>query len=194
MGPPPKPADQRARRNAGPAMTRLPAAGRDGRPPRFPLGPDVILTTKLRLAREKERQLELDLLDNPQNRSLERRHDSARERAEILQAQVDAQKSAESKLWRELWATPQAVEWERLRWHRDVALYVRHQVLAELGDLDSAKEARQRSDRLGLTPQAMLRLRWVVDDVPAAVAGPSRTPARPASRFGDLRVVDNASA
>lgn len=175
-------------------MTRLPAAGRQGKAPRFPLGPDVVLAARLRLARQKESQLAEALEFDPDNRSLERRLDGARERAEILQAQVDAQKSAESKLWRELWATPQAVEWERMRWHRDVALYVRHQVLAEHGDMESAKEARQRSDRLGLTPQAMMRLRWVVDDVPAAAAESSRTPARPASRFGDLRVVDSASA
>ena len=195
MGPPPKPSDQRARRNAGPAMTRLPAAGRQGRAPKWPLDADVVLATKLRLARAKEQTLVDALGEDPGNRSIERRLDAARERAEILQAQVDAQKRCEAKLWRELWATPQAVEWERLRWHRDVALYVRHQVLAELGDLDSAKEARQRSDRLGLTPQAMLRLRWAVEDGPASAiaAAPVGRRAERRGRFADLRVVDSAT-
>ena len=56
---------------------------------------------------------------------------------------------------------------ERLGWLRDVAQYTRHKVMAELGDMDSAREARQWSDRLGLSPMSMLRLRWqiVVDEV-----------------------------
>jgi hypothetical protein len=37
-GPPPKPDDQRRRRNATVAMTKLPAEGRPGRPPTWPLG------------------------------------------------------------------------------------------------------------------------------------------------------------
>lgn len=64
--------------------------------------------------------------------------------------------------------------------------------MGELGELDAAKEARMWSDRLGLTPLAMLRLRWEVshDEVAerrsekpatAASAAPSRR----------LRVVDN---
>lgn len=36
-GPPPKPADQRRRRNAAPTTTQLPAAGRKGDPPKWPL-------------------------------------------------------------------------------------------------------------------------------------------------------------
>ena len=36
-GPPPKPAGQRRRRNAAPSTVRLPASGREGRPPRWPL-------------------------------------------------------------------------------------------------------------------------------------------------------------
>lgn len=37
MGPAPKPDDQRARRNARPAKVYLPAAGRKGKPPAWPL-------------------------------------------------------------------------------------------------------------------------------------------------------------
>ena len=68
----------------------------------------------------------------------------------------------ELALWTELWSTPQAVAWERLRWVRDVAQYVRWKVQGELGDLEASKEARQLSDRLGLTPLAMLRLGWTI--------------------------------
>ena len=71
----------------------------------------------------------------------------------------------ESDLWRDLWALPQAVAWERLGYTREVALYVRHQVSAELGSLEHAKEARMRSDRLGLTPAALRSLQWeIVED------------------------------
>jgi len=40
-GPPPKPAGQRRRRNAVPSTVRLPAAGRVGRAPRWPLAGSV---------------------------------------------------------------------------------------------------------------------------------------------------------
>jgi hypothetical protein len=77
---------------------------------------------------------------------------------------IDALNLAEIELevWAEAWATPQAVAWERLGWTRDVAQYVRWKVLGEAGGLDEAKEARQWSDRLGLSPLALLRLNWSV--------------------------------
>lgn len=108
-GPPPNP--NRRRRNATVAMTQLPAEGRQGEPPAWPLG---------------------------------------------------TADEAEAALWADLWATPQAVAWERLRYGREVALYVRWQLLAETGQTEAAKEARFWSDRLGLNPVAMLRLRWEI--------------------------------
>lgn len=79
------------------------------------------------------------------------------------------QHKLELAIWRQLWRTPQAVAWERLIWTRDVAGYARNKSLAELGDLDRDKEARLLGDRLGLTPMALLRLRWeiVADEVAA---------------------------
>jgi hypothetical protein len=70
--------------------------------------------------------------------------------------------AAERSLWAELWALPQAVMWEQLHCGREVAQYVRWKVKAEAGSLDAAKEARQLGDRLGMTPLALLRLRWEV--------------------------------
>lgn len=72
----------------------------------------------------------------------------------------------EVAVWAELWALPQAVEWERLGWTRTVARYVRLLVEAEQPDADTTlrAETRQLEDRLGLTPMAMLRLRWDVGD------------------------------
>lgn len=68
----------------------------------------------------------------------------------------------EWKLWRELWATPQAVMWERLGWTRVVARYVRCALAAEELNKDAMSEARQLEDRLGLTPKAMRLLLWTV--------------------------------
>lgn len=96
----------------------------------------------------------------------------------------------ESELWRDLWSLPQAVAWDRLGYTREVALYVRHQVSAELGSLDHAREARMRSDRLGLTPTALRSLQWeIVEDE----VGEARD-AKPATPERKLRAVDPAAS
>lgn len=192
MGPPPKPEDQRRRRNATVAMVRLPAEGRTKATPKWPLIPDVILTTKKELAEDKVEDLRFKFNEaegeGKPTGAIERRLDQALERLAICEAQLREQKALEASLWRDLWKLPQAVQWERLGWLRDVAQYVRHKVLAELGDLDSAKEARQWSDRLGLSPMAMLRLRWeVVADEVAQKREEKKAPAPPRRR---LKVVD----
>ncbi|OZE77212.1 hypothetical protein CH305_18415 [Rhodococcus sp. 15-649-2-2] len=68
----------------------------------------------------------------------------------------------EAVVWRQIWRTPQAVQWERFGWSHDVAIYVRMLVIGENGDVKALSEARQWSDRLGLNPAAMLRNRWRV--------------------------------
>jgi len=186
MGPPPKPDDQRRRRNATVAMTRLPAEGRKGPAPKWPLIPDIVVSAKRDLAAAKVEGLEFDLAEG---KPVERKLDAARERLAILDRQLAEQSALEASLWKDLWKLPQAVQWQRLGWTRDVAQYVRHKVLAELGDLDSAREARQWSDRLGLSPMAMLRLRWevVADEVGERRSERQAAP-QPARRR--LKVVD----
>lgn len=110
-GPPPKPDGQRVRRSAPLAgsVTKLPAEGRAGDAPLWPLSGDA------------------------------------------------------PTVWFELWATPQAAAWERMGWSRVVARYCG--VLLEAESTSSAAllgEVRQLEDRLGLSPMAMLRLRWEV--------------------------------
>ena len=90
----------------------------------------------------------------------------------------------ESVVWRQIWRTPQAVAWERLGWHHDVALYVRLLVVGERGNISALTEMRQWSDRLGLNPAAMLRNRWRVstDEVGQRRSDrPSSPVSRPAS-------------
>ncbi|MFJ8474212.1 hypothetical protein [Kitasatospora sp. NPDC094011] len=74
MGPAPKPAGERRRRNATMAMTRLPAEGRPGDPPRFPLAPLVAKDDDLGLLREREADLWTDLWSTPQAVMWERTH------------------------------------------------------------------------------------------------------------------------
>lgn len=106
---PPKP--DAARRNARSGVVMLPAKGRTGIAPNWPLDPATL---------------------------------------------------GEAELWRQLWATPQAVAWERHGWTRVVARYCRIVILAEAMGKDALSEARQLEDRLGLTPKAMRMLMWQV--------------------------------
>lgn len=192
MGPPPKAAGQRARRNATIAMTRLPAKGREGKAPRWPLIPDIETKARRDVWAGKVDRLEYDFEEaqaegKPNVDQVERKLDRAREQLAVYEARLREQARLERALWRDLWKLPQATEWERLGWTRDVAQYVRHKVLAELGEIDSAREARQWSDRLGLSPLAMLRLRWEVTDQSAEQ--PARRTGARSGRYAGLKVV-----
>ena len=142
-GPTPKPPDQRRRRNATVPMVQLPAEGRQGKPPKWPL-PAV----------------------------------SPKDLAKL-----------ELEIWAELWATPQAAVWERLRWTRDIAQYARLKAAGEMGSMKAVAEARQMGDRLGLNPQALLRVRWEIAPDEVAVAR-TRRPSKN-SRRSKLRIADS---
>ncbi|MFG1839114.1 hypothetical protein ACGFH8_11845 [Micromonospora sp. NPDC049175] len=70
----------------------------------------------------------------------------------------------ERRAWEQLWATPQAVAWEQLRWTRTVARYCRVMIAAEQPDASAAllAQATVLEDRLGLTPKSMRLLLWHV--------------------------------
>lgn len=69
-------------------------------------------------------------------------------------------------VWSELWGTPQAVAWVEFGWSRVVARYALVLVASERAGVPISLhgELRLLEDRLGLTPLAMRRLMWVVDD------------------------------
>lgn len=195
IGPAPKPAADRRRRNATFATTKLPAGGRQGSAPRWPLLADIVTTERRDSARRLADELELQLLEpeltGRARSAAQKKHDAANTEANILDRQLEAQGQVEAELWGELWATPQAAAWERLGWTREVAQYVRWKVKAESGDLDASKEARQLADRLGLNPLAMLRLRWEVAPDEVAEQRQDRTERqRPISARQRLKVVD----
>ena len=192
MGPAPKHPDQRARRNATVAMTRLPAEGRKGRAPAWPLGGDVKIETEIELLKLAIRDLgdELDWASTSRERSaLRRKIERTKKALAKAQAMAKAATAAEKRIWAALWKTPQAVMWEKRGWFREVALYARHQAKAEAGSLDDSKEARQREDRLGLNDLAMLRLRWEIADESAQKSGPAPRSTRNSSKYRNLKVV-----
>ncbi|MFC6017788.1 hypothetical protein ACFP2T_16425 [Plantactinospora solaniradicis] len=78
-----------------------------------------------------------------------------------LPGRMDA---AEREAWAQLWATPQAVAWERLGWTRTVARYCRMMVQAEKRDASAALlgQVTILEDRLGLTPKSMRILLWQI--------------------------------
>jgi hypothetical protein len=163
-GPPPNP--NARRRNARSPFVQLPAEGRSGPAPDWPLPQDLDLLVKLQVAQQV-----VDELGSRDDLSAaeKRRMNQALEKVVFLSHKVDHIDDAEQALWLELWRSPQAVAWERHRYHREVAQYVRWKVRAEWGDMEAAKEARALSDRLGLTPLALLRLQWqIVEDEVAA--------------------------
>lgn len=160
-GPAPKP--DAVRRNSRVGPLRLPAEGRKGKPPKWPLDPDPEPTARLKLLNEEIDTLELVAQgEGRPARAAERKLFNLRLQVEVLTAKIEASAAAEAKLWTQLWATPQAVAWQRLGWTRVVARYTRLALAAESMDAKALPEARQLEDRLGLTPKAMRMLMWEV--------------------------------
>jgi len=86
---------------------------------------------------------------------------------------LDTPTDAEKLQWQKLWTLPQAVMWERLRCEDTVALYVRaFQRAAYADDQRLIMEVRQLDSKLGLSPRAMLDLRWEIELAPVEAAAP----------------------
>ncbi len=70
----------------------------------------------------------------------------------------------ETAKWEDLWRLPQAVKWEEMHAEDTVALYVRT-LIAAVEDIDNTKllaEVRQLDAKLGISPKAMLNIRWTI--------------------------------
>lgn len=104
---------------------------------------------------------------------------------------LEDQTASELDAWADLWATPQAVAWEKLGWTRLVARFCRLMVASEQHDATAAllAEVRQLEDRLGLSPMSMRRLLWQItsDEV-----GEKRSERASETVRGRLRAVDGA--
>ncbi|MCH8628527.1 hypothetical protein MM440_12305 [Arsenicicoccus piscis] len=125
----------------------------------------------------------------------QRRLNEATQGLAVARVELEQTCATETELWETLWRTPQASMWDgSAAFTREVATFVRWQVRAEQGDLKAAGEARQRSDRLGLTPLALMRLRAEVERAEDAEARgqrrrTSRTPTDAAPARPDPRQV-----
>lgn len=198
-GPPPDPhALRRDRPSDKDGWTTLPAQGYDGKIPAWPLIDDVALRAKRDIARRAADGVAAEIEDETDSRKragLRKKAKDAEEQVTILDRQIEAQRQLEASLWKDLWRTPQAAVWIRLGWRRDVAQYVRHKVMGELGSLDDAKEARQWSDRLGLNPAAMLRNRWRIAADEVAAKRADRAPVVPRTSARDrLKALDGGAS
>ncbi len=168
-GPPPKHPSVRARRNNPKKdFVTLPAAGRKGPIPVWLLEVDLRLQATLDLASDRQTALLMEIEqaeDGRERGRLKRELARVEMVAATTRLQIEQGRDAEVALWATLWATPQAVLWEQTHAHREVAQYVRWKIRAEQGDVKAASEARLLSDRLGLNPLALLRLRAEVERV-----------------------------
>lgn len=167
-GPPPNP--NARRRNARVGVVLLPSEGRRGDAPEWPLPDDPTLTARIEFLTEEIAELEeRELADGKLSRADAAKWARKREALRATEHKLEATRANEVEMWADLWSSPQAVEWERQGWTREVAQYVRWKTRAELGDLAASKEARMLSDRLGLNPKAMRALMWqIVEDDLAA--------------------------
>lgn len=109
---------------------------------------------------------------------------------------LPAPSADETKLWRDLWRTPQAVAWDELGAGRVVARYVAF--VAAMTDLSAdasaslvktlATEVRLLEDRLGLSPMAMRHLGWEIGGGASFATGAPPS-AGPSGRADALRVI-----
>lgn len=159
-GPSGNPNAIRRNHRVGPVV--LPAEGFKGRMPSWPLPENPRMAARIRLIHDELELLEERDLDDDLSRTEKTKLTRTRERLAIAEAERDAILETEKDLWKKLWRTPQACEWARLRWDRDVAQYVRHKAAAEIGSLEDSREARQRGHHLGLTPKGMKDLMWTI--------------------------------
>jgi hypothetical protein len=118
-------------------MTRLPAGGRKGRIPNWPLIDDVRKAALLDVAEGTITRLREELRDpelyGAARASRERKLQAAEVEVAVLTRQLAAQRGLETKLWREVWKTPQAVAWERLGYLNEIGQYVRWKVARRAG-------------------------------------------------------------
>ncbi|MGZ6852479.1 MAG: phage terminase small subunit [Mycobacteriaceae bacterium] len=167
-GPAPKHPSVRARRNDPKKdFTSLPAQGRPGKAPAWPLQPDVKMTAEHQLAlyRVANLQVEIEGTEDGRTKGRLRRSLAAAElTAATLALQIEQATDAERELWDELWSTPQATMWEASSaFARMLAQFVRWNIKAEQGDLKAAAEARARYKDFGLTPSTLTALKVEIE-------------------------------
>lgn len=158
---------------------KLPASGRKGRTPPWPLDREKAPT------KAEVKELEARAAD------LENELAAEAASAELARIEkVQRIQKREGVLWARLWRKPQAIVWDLFGQHDEVAIYVRTLVDSEqIGARPNVRTLlRQQQEALGLSLPGLARNRWVIVDDEAAAAQPApapqaaSTPARPSAR------------
>jgi hypothetical protein len=163
-GPPPDPMALRRDRPSDGDWIRLPAEGRKGNAPAWPLrSPTALLDHLLTYGKDGE----------PTNSAVVDRIGKATAKREL-------------EVWRREWRRPQAVMWERLGLEVEVAFYVRALVWAEAPDapVNLRTFVKQLQESLGISLPGLARNRWVIAD---AAPTPAAAPRARAGRSGRER-------
>jgi hypothetical protein len=109
---------------------------------------------------------------------------------------LDGQSDREAVLWESFWRKPQAVVWDRLGQHVEVAMFVRNLTFAEIpgAPVNLGTLVRQQMDSLGLTTPGLRANRWRIarDEVAAkrADAAPSAAVASSRSSRDRLKAIN----
>lgn len=148
--------------------------------PDWPLGEDLTLKAFASAAAEALAEINADIEGESDGRKLgglRRRQQAARDKLVLADLKVGMAHDLELEIWRDLWSLPQAGSWRAQGYFRELAQYARHKARAEGGSLDDAREARQWSDRLGLSPRAaaQMGLKFAAG-APVPAGGNSRPP------------------
>lgn len=187
-GPAPKHPSRRARRNNAKSDFRTLPAVVDGPIPEWPLPPDASMAARLETARDLVARLQSDMVDEVDGRKvarMRRQLAAAEIEAATVELQLQQAVDGEMQLWAEMWEMPQAVVWLETHSERAVAQYVRLKIRAEQGSLPASTEARQWSDRLGLNPLALFRLRVEIEHAEEAAAAAEKRRGEPPAAAGD---------
>lgn len=140
--------------------------------PQWPLGQDLSQVALLETNRDRVANLQMQIESEDDGRKrgrLQRELNRLELAITAIELELEQARDSEVAMWNDLWAMPQAVLWSESHAYREVAQYVRWKIRAENGNLDAGKEARMLSDRLGLNPLALLRLRAEVERVDEVV-------------------------
>ncbi|HYJ21616.1 MAG TPA: hypothetical protein VEW07_06310 [Solirubrobacterales bacterium] len=174
-GPPRDPDALRRDRKSDPKWTTLPASGRAGPAPEWPLSGKAAhfpALTPSWISEIEDEEKKQRLLDQ-------------------IESEASALFSRELEIWTGEWRRPQAVQWEQNGQEIEVALYVRSLVAAEAPNAKVTLRTlvKQQQEALGLSLPGLARNLWkikeVEDDPEASRSEPKAQAAR--SRF---KVID----
>lgn len=190
----------------GKDWTRLPASGRSGDVPEWPLPPDVTTEAELEIARKRAQTLRDDWMeaDGRQAAGLAKKLDKAERDVAVLEARAKHAAAQELEMWQRLWRTPQALVWAADGVEDMVAMYVRTFIEASApGAAANMRQlAKQYAEALLLSVQALHAARYVIveddgtptADAPATAAATGTDTPAPRRRRGGLSVAPEPDA